>query len=110
MVRNMSIITILLIIAIITCMVLAYLWVDRSISLSYARQSVDMGNNVINGLESLLEEEWRGMPESEVFQKLKKTAAMRKPEAIIKKEGTIIWFDDIPFKFEKEMLAKIGDD
>ena len=89
-------------------MVLAYLWIDRSISLNYAKQSLDMEINVNNGLESLLQEEWRGLPEAEVMQKLKKTAAMEKREVIIKKEGAIVWYDDIPFTFEKDRLAKVG--
>ena len=96
--------------AVLACAVLAYLWIDRSISLSYARQGAETANNAVRQLERLLEEEWRGMPEAQVLLKLQKAAArMPNAKVVIKKEEGVIWFDEVRFSLEKGQLSSIGD-
>lgn len=83
------------------CMVFAYLWIDRSITLTYLNQDVETSNNAMRHLELLLEGEWHGMSENNILQKLE-LAAARSPnkKILIKKDGKIIWFDNIQFNFE----------
>ncbi len=96
--------------ALLGCAVLAYLWVDRSISLSYARQSAETSDNSIRHLERLLEEEWRGMPEAKVLQKLQNAAARVPAEkVVIKNEEGIIWFDEVRFNLVHGQLNSIGE-
>lgn len=96
--------------AILACTVLAYLWIDRSISLSYATQEIATANSSVRNLGNLLANEWRGMPESEVLQRLQKVVA-RMPDAgiVIKKEEDAIWFDEVRFNFKDGRLATIGN-
>ncbi|MBN6733671.1 Imm58 family immunity protein [Burkholderia multivorans] len=70
------------------CLILAYFWMDRSISLDYSRQSEDAANNALRGLEHVLEQEWRGLPEAEVLRRLQ-AAFPSSPTArpIVEKEG-----------------------
>lgn len=89
---------------------LAYLWVDRSISLSYARHDAESAIASLRGLELLLLDDWRGMSESQVLQRLQDSAA-RRPETrvVVKKDADAIWFDEICFKFKEGRLDHIGD-
>ncbi|MCD9230636.1 Imm58 family immunity protein [Ralstonia pseudosolanacearum] len=88
----------------------AYLWIDRSISLSYARQGEDTAIGTVRGLELILEHEWRGLPEPEVFHKLNAVAAQGAgAKIVVKKEGNIIWFDEVRFNFDEGRLKSIGD-
>lgn len=99
-----------LIASLIGCAVLAYLWIDRSITLSYTNQSMETSRASIRRFEYLLTSEWGGMPESVVLQKLQAEVARFPEEKIVlKKEGDIIWFDQIRFNFEQGRLKKIGD-
>lgn len=91
------------------CAVLAYLLIDRSITLSYVTQSVDTCNTSMRHMKILLESEWSGMSEDKIFQKLKLVAARHPADQIvIKKEEGVIWFDEIRFNFESNRLKKIG--
>lgn len=100
----------LFITSLVACAVLAYLWIDRSISLSYLDQSYASANRSVNRLESLLEEDWHGLPESQVLQRLQKTAArMPAPQPIVKKEDAVIWFDEVRFNIEQGKLVSIGE-
>mgnify|MGYP002813822862 CR=1 FL=1 len=88
----------------------AYLWIDRSISLGYAIQSTETANNAVRRLEGLLQENWRGLPEAEVLQKLQKAATrMPGPKVVVKREDGVIWFDDVRFNFEQGLLSSVGD-
>jgi hypothetical protein len=96
--------------ATLACTALAYLWIDRSISLSYAMQDIETANSSVRNLGELLTNEWRGMPESEVLQKLQKVVA-RVPDAgiVVKKEKDVIWFDGVRFNFKDERLVTVGN-
>ncbi|AQW32370.1 Imm58 family immunity protein [Ralstonia syzygii subsp. celebesensis] len=93
-----------------TSVLFAYLWIDRSISLSYARQGEDTAIETVRGLELVIEHEWRGLPESEVLQKLNAVAAQGAgAKIVVKKEGNVIWFDEVRFNLDEGRLKSIGD-
>lgn len=94
-------------VSLLGCLVFAYLWIDRSISLTYAIQSADAGGAATRSLQRLLESSWSGMPESEVLAMLQ-TAADRFPsEIIVKEQDGVIWFDDTRFGFEDGKLKSV---
>ncbi|PRH49231.1 hypothetical protein C6V05_07095 [Burkholderia multivorans] len=91
------------------CLILAYFWIDRSISLDYSRQSEDAANNALRGLEHVLEQEWHDLPEAEVLRRLQAafpSSATARP--IVEKDGDVVWLDEIPFYIEKGSLKSIG--
>ncbi|KAG8154873.1 Imm58 family immunity protein [Burkholderia catarinensis] len=94
---------------IVTCLVLTYLWIDRSISLTYSRQSTDAASSAMRGLERVLAQEWRDLPEAEVLRRLQ-AAFPSGPggRPVVKKEGDVIWLDEVPFYIEKGRLKSIG--
>lgn len=98
-----------LVVSLLGCAVLAYLWIDRSVSLSYARQSADADSASIRRLERLLGMSWNGMAEKAVIEKLQAEAARHPAENIVvKKEGDVIWFDETRFNFEQGKLKSVG--
>lgn len=98
-----------LIAALAGCIAFAYLWIDRSVTLSYVKQSADASDASIHSLERLLGAAWRGMSESAVLEKLQAEAA-RHPNGgiVVKKEDGVIWFDEIRFNFEQGRLTSVG--
>lgn len=101
--------TVALIASLVGCAVLAYLWIDRSITLSYVKQSVDAGDASTRRLERLLGGAWNGMSESAVLEKLQAEAARHPTESIVvKKEDGVIWFDETRFNFEQGRLKSVG--
>ncbi|MDB0527631.1 Imm58 family immunity protein [Ralstonia solanacearum] len=110
MTKAMKAVAAILVFAMGAVVVLAYLWIDRSISLSYARQSERTANQSVRGLELILEREWRGLPEPEVLQKLNAVAALGAgAKIVVKKEGNVIWFDEVRFNLDEGRLKSIGD-
>lgn len=106
---KMTLTTGALIAALAGCAALAYLWIDRSVTLSYVRQSADASDASIHRLERLLGAEWSGMSESAVLEKLQAEAARHPNEAIaVKKEDGVIWFDEIRFNFDRGRLKSVG--
>lgn len=94
--------------AILGCAELAYLWIDRSITLSYVSQSAETSESSARHLEYLLEDEWRGMPEAQVLQKLQNAATrMPKAEVFIKKEEGAIWFGQVRFNIVHGKLNSV---
>lgn len=94
----------------VACMILAYLWIDRSISLTFARQSAEVTNRSVRSLQRALEEEWHGMPQIQVLLKLKEIESQNPQLGIIvKEEQDIIWLDEVPFKFDSGQLSSIGE-
>jgi len=99
----------LLSVLVVACGVLAYLWIDRSISLSYSKQGAETAHNTIRRMEQLLQNDWRGMPEDEVLRKLQKAVeGMPNPKAVVKKEDGAIWFDEVRFNIDRGRLSSIG--
>ncbi|MFP3503855.1 Imm58 family immunity protein [Burkholderia sp. SIMBA_062] len=91
------------------CLALTYLWIDRSISLAYSIQSADAASDAMRKLEHVLEREWRDLPEAEVLRRLQATFPVGATgQVIVKKDGDVIWLDEIPFHIEKGRLKSIG--
>ncbi|WP_175691782.1 Imm58 family immunity protein [Burkholderia anthina] len=94
----------------VMCLVLIYLWIDRSISLAYSIQGADAASDATRELERVLEREWRELPEAEVLRRLQATfPAGPRGKVIIKKDGDVIWLNEIPFHIEKGRLKSIGN-
>lgn len=92
----------------VICVGLAYLLIDRAISLSYLDASYQTTQQSHNRVVSLLESEWRGMPEKEVLARLQAAAAKQpKEDILVKKEDETIWFDSVRFEFQSGRLVKI---
>ena len=98
-----------LIASLVGCAVLAYLWIDRSITLSYVNQSADASNVATRHLEWLLGSAWSGMSENAVLEKLQLEATRHPNDSIIvKREDGVIWFGETRFNFEHGRLKSIG--
>ena len=91
------------------CVVLAYLWIDRSITLSYANASVRTSESAVKNLGLLIEGEWRGLAKNQVFAKLKIVAQHHPQKDLIVKEDPdgSIWFEEINFVFENDRLVQV---
>ncbi|VWD21326.1 hypothetical protein BLA17378_06629 [Burkholderia aenigmatica] len=86
------------------------MWVDRSISLSYANQSLSMSNAALNSIENLLGDTWKGMERDTLVKRLQAEAATRPADSIlVKDEKNVIWFGDVRFNIENGFLKNIGD-
>lgn len=98
-----------LVIAVIGCLVLAYLWIDMSISLTYMKQSYETERSAVENLQKLVASEWKGMPEAQVQKKLEQTAAqMPERSVVVKKEEESIWFDQVAFNIKQGKLDSVG--
>lgn len=92
------------------CATFAYMWVDRSISLSYANQSLSSSNAALNSIENLLGDSWKGMEKDTLVKRLQAEAAARPADSIlVKEEKNVIWFGDVRFNIENGFLKNIGD-
>lgn len=93
----------------LSCFFLGYLLVDRSISLSYSRDSLASNERSLRQLEHLLEREWFEQPESIVIARLR-AEIMRNSnnDIVLTREGDEIWFDNIRFRFKDGKLGEIG--
>jgi hypothetical protein len=99
----------LLVVAVGGCVMLTYFWIDRSISLSYARQSVEIASRSTENLRIILENDLHGRSEVQVFQLLEKAARQQSnTKPIVKINGDVIWFDEERFNFKDGRLISIG--
>ncbi len=107
----MKIVLAVLALAIGLNLVLAYLWIDRSISLAYSQAGAQSSYQVMRSLERLLEQEWKGLPEAKLLEKLQRAAkqAQGGAEILIKKEGDIVSFDDACFKLDHGRVGRVGE-
>jgi hypothetical protein len=94
----------------IGCVGFAYLWIDRSITLSYVEASQQTTAAELRHLAQLLTREWAGLSRSTIEEKLTAEAARRASEGIIVKSdpnGNVLWFDNLRFIFEESRLQRI---
>lgn len=109
MARSTIVLSIALTISLLACAVLAYLWLDRSISLSYMRQSYETERSSVESLQKLIALEWMDLPEDQLREKLEKSAAkMPEQSVVVKKEGSAIWFDQVAFHIKNGKLDSVG--
>lgn len=107
--RQTMLLTISLATAVIGCFVLAYLWIDRSISLSYLQKSYETERISVESLQKLVASEWKGMPEAQIQKKLEEVAAQMPERAVVlKKEDETIWFDQVAFNIKQGKLDSVG--
>ena len=102
--------TICLIVCFLGCVVLGYMWIDRSISLAYLDKSYELSLEN-NRLSLLLENEWKGIPEQVLLKKLEDISKnFPKEEIVIYKddESNVIVFDTIEFELESGKLKQIN--
>lgn len=105
-----TILAVALALSLCACVLFAYLWIDRSITLTYVSAGNVQDAAATRQLEMLLGFEWQGLTEKEVLQKLQ-IASEKLPTAKIlqKKEESVIWFDLIPFNFQDGKLVSVGN-
>lgn len=97
------------IISFLGCVLFAYLWIDRSISLAYSDTSYEESLGFKRVL-SLLENEWAEISEQELLAKLKAESARQPDERIVifkDDESDVIVFDTIEFELESGRLKRI---
>ena len=109
MVRSTLVLSIVLTISLLACAVLAYLWLDRSISLSYMKQSYETERSSVESLQKLLALEWKDLPEGQLREKLE-SAVAKMPDrgVVVKKEESVIWFDQVAFNIKNGKLDSVG--
>ena len=95
-----------IIVAILTmsCVLLAYSWIDTLVTLDYARQGQEDQRRKINLLQGLVQETSSRLTRSEITELVKKK--FRK-DHIIKEDSDRLQVDNIVFKFKGESLAEI---
>ena len=113
--RPVTFLLIGLIMAVMGCVVLTFLWIDRSISYTYLSASLDATTENARLVNSLLESEWSGITEQELLEKLEKLKAeverRKEHESVVidvNSEQGVIWFNEVRFEFESGRLKKIG--
>lgn len=107
---KVKLLTISLVIFIFISMLLGYAWIDRSVSLTYLKASMDSCSASERRLGRLLGDSWQGLSKAEVLAKLKAEAARHPNEKmIINVEQATIWFEDTQFNFRDGKLINIGE-
>ncbi|WP_157771970.1 Imm58 family immunity protein [Ralstonia solanacearum] len=107
----MKIVLAVLAVAIGLNVVLAYLWIDRSITLTYIQASEQSSSQMVRSFERLLEQEWKGLSEAQLLEKLHRVVE-RDPDgakSVIKEDGDVISFDDVCFKLNHGHVGRVGD-
>lgn len=96
--------------SLIGCAVFAYLWIDRSLSLTYMDASQRTTEQGYAQLAELVRQEWVGLPESEVLKRLQAAAAKHPQGNIVVKHDpseSVIWFGSTRFEFESGKLQSV---
>jgi Immunity protein 58 len=97
-------------ISIASCLSLAYLWIDRSISLSYMSASNRTTEEARDQAFKLLAREWSKKTPDEVFAKLALIKEQsRESELVLKRElpDNTILFGNLRFKFINNQLIEV---
>ena len=104
--------SILLIVSLLGCGVLAYLWIDMSISYTYLQSDYEDADRLVDLSTALLQEEWKELSESAIRSKLESYAATHPERKIVIEDETdenIFFFDGMLFEFQSGKLLRIGD-
>lgn len=92
------------------CLALGYLWIDRSITLSYVEASIRNTGEARDQATMLLAHEWKELRTDDVYARLQKIKEQTKDaETLLKRESTegVIYFGNLRFKFENDRLAEV---
>ncbi len=93
-----------------TCLALGYLWIDRSITLSYVHAGIRSTGEARDEATMLLAHEWKDMRADDVFVKLRKIKEQTKDvDTLLKREPTegVIYFGQLRFNFENDRLVEV---
>lgn len=104
--------SILLILSLLGCGVLAYLWIDMSISYTYLQSDYEDTDRLIDLSTALLQEEWKELSESAIRSKLESYAATHPERKIVIEDATdenMLFFGGMLFEFESGRLLRIGE-
>lgn len=108
--KTIVILSISLIFSVLLSAVLAYLWIDRSISLSYMMHSYETEKNSMAILEKLISLEWKGLSKQQLQMKLESaTKEMAYLDAVIKDDGSTIWVNQVAFILINDRVERVGD-
>ncbi|WP_312462015.1 Imm58 family immunity protein [Comamonas sp.] len=109
--KKISVLLILpiLIAALLSSAIFAYLWIDRSISLSYMEASFITSENTNQHLLFMLNNELKGKSNQEITRKLE-AIVIENPNKnlFIKSEDDHVWFGEIKFEFKHNRLKEIS--
>ena len=92
------------------CVVLAYLWIDRSISLTYMSASMQTTSEAASQATKLVVHEWKGQTEDAVFANLQLLKEQSKDlDTVLKREPAegAIRFGHLQFIFKNNQLVEI---
>ncbi|ASL76760.1 hypothetical protein CYD94_24765 (plasmid) [Ralstonia solanacearum] len=111
MTRAMKLVLAVLAVAIGLDLVLAYFWIDRSITVTYMKASEESSSQLTQSLERLLEQEWKGLSEVQLVEKLHRAAErdIDGAKRTIEKDGDVINFDGVCFKLVSGHVGRVGD-
>lgn len=93
------------------CLLLVYRVVDLGITGTYSVASAESDGRNMRVLKGLIAQEWRGVPEEQVYSRLKAFADSQLPDSIVLKRlpedpGTI-HFEGFQFEFQNGKLVEL---
>ena len=104
--------SVMLVVLLLGCAVLAYLWIDMSISYTYLQSDYEGSRRLYELSTALLQEEWRDLSESTIRSKLESYAVESPEQSIVIEQVTdenILLFDGMPIEIESGKLRRIGE-
>ena len=111
--RTMNIVvSILLVSSLLGCAVLAYRWIDMSISYTYLQSDYEGTTRFLELSTGLLREEWKDQSETAIRSKLERYAAANPEQDIVIEDVTdenILLFGGMPIEFDSGKLRSIGE-
>lgn len=106
--KSTVILSILSVLLSILCFFFFYMWIDRSITLTYTELSYDEALASNEKLARIVLKEWKGKSASAVERKLKMIAEdINDNTALIKWEDGFLCFNNIQFVFEEGKLIGV---
>lgn len=93
------------------CLFLIYRVMDLGISRTYSTASAESDARDLQALKGLLENEWRGLPESQVVARLQAFVATKPSGSVVLKrlpeDANSIYFEGFRFEFRDGKLYKV---
>lgn len=107
--RNVAFLWSTIVALLVACGALGYLWIDRTISLSYLIESARATEQARDQAIALLANEWRGQGQDAVLKRLTEAKKISKEDVLLKRETdeNIIWFGQLRFEFTGNRLSEI---
>jgi putative signal peptide protein len=94
----------------ILCFFFAYMWIDRSITLTYMELSFEEKVSSNERFARIILKEWKGKSTFDIEKRIQTIAKdISNNENLIKWEDDSLWFNNIQFIFEKDKLIGIDN-